>query len=461
MPITQISYNRSRWWMLLTMLVLSTAWVGCDDDEEETGDNNPPAVTQDNTIVGVASRTPEFSMLVAAVQRAGLVDTLKGTGPFTVFAPTNEAFAAAGITDVNAIPADQVRQVLLYHVISGSTVKAADVRTSIVPSALDVSLFLNASSGVTVNGGSASAQGANVVATDFLATNGVLHAIDRVLLPPDIVGCAQIAGLTQLATAAGAAAPLPDGTTIVDALKAPGPYTVFAPTNEAFEALGGPVPPETLRNVLLYHVLGSKVASTAIPASANSLLKNTWGNGVTLLFSTTSGVKVNTANVAVADVKCTNGIVHVIDQVLLPPNVVEMASIAGLTTLADLVGQASEIGDTPFIDYLQQEGPFTVLAPTNAAFATQFGDTPPTDSQQIRDLLSLHVVEAEAPVLSTGLPSGDVSTLSGGTIEFDATVPSVTSVGTPAPGASIGPADIHVTNGVIHVIDKVLLPNAT
>jgi transforming growth factor-beta-induced protein len=242
---------------------------------------------------------------------------------------------------------------------------------------------------------------------------------------------------------------------MLDALKAAGPYTVFAPTNAAFAALSNAPTGTALRDVLLYHVLAASVASSAIPASANALLKNQWGHGVTMLFSKTSGVKVNDANVATADIKCTNGIVHVIDKVLLPPNVMDMAGIAGLTKLAGAIGAAANLsGGTSVADALRAVEPYTVFAPTNAAFEAI---TVPSDPEVLRNVLLLHVVKVSAPVLSTGLPTTPVETLlSGESVSIDASVPSVSSDG--ATGAKIGPLDINVTNGVIHVVDKVLLP---
>lgn len=430
---------------------LACLWLtACSDDDENMQTTEP-------TIAKVVSESSNFTTLNAALKRAGLDSTLAGQGPFTVFAPTDEAFQASGITDINALPVDSLKQVLLYHVISGAKVPSSQVKTGIVTSAAELSLFVNTSSGVAINGGNSIKGGGTVTQADVPASNGVVHIIDRVLLPPDISACAEYGGLTELLKAVGAAAPLEDGTKLADAIKTPGPFTVFAPTNEAFGALTSTPPAATLRDVLLYHVHGAKVASSALPAKADSLLQNEWKHGVTLLFSKTPEPKVNDAKIAVTDIQCTNGTVHVIDKVLLPPNVVDMAGIAGLTSLATAIGNAANLpGNVSVADALKQPEPYTVFAPTNAAFAAI---TVPTNTSTLRDVLLLHVLNTGSPVLSTGLPNTAVNTLlTNEKVSFDATQPSVISDGTPAPGAKISVTDVNVTNGVIHVIDAVLLP---
>jgi uncharacterized surface protein with fasciclin (FAS1) repeats len=136
------------------------------------------------TIVDVASGNPDFSTLVAAVTAAGLVETLQGDGPFTVFAPTNEAFAAlpAGLVDKLLLPEnkDTLTKILTYHVVSGA-VMAADVKAGDVPTVEGSNIT------VTIDGGTVTLNGsAKVVATDVAASNGVIHVIDAVIVPPDV-----------------------------------------------------------------------------------------------------------------------------------------------------------------------------------------------------------------------------------------------------------------------------------
>ena len=170
--------------------------VSCGGDDSDVTPATEPATTEETTteapaeeageeatdIVAIASGNEDFSTLVAAVAAAGLVETLQGVGPFTVFAPTNDAFAAlpAGLVDKLLLPEnkDLLVKILTYHVVSG-TVLAADVTAGDVPTVEGQNITITTDMGVQVNG-------ANVVATDILASNGVIHVIDAVILPPDV-----------------------------------------------------------------------------------------------------------------------------------------------------------------------------------------------------------------------------------------------------------------------------------
>jgi uncharacterized surface protein with fasciclin (FAS1) repeats len=150
--------------------------------ESAPAESAPAETATVGTLVDIAAGNPDFSTLAAAVQAAGLVDTLNGAGPFTVFAPTNEAFAAlpAGVLDALLLPEnkDLLVQILTYHAVSG-TVLAADVMAGDVPTVEGQNITLATDGGVTVNG-------AAVVQADIIASNGVIHVIDAVLLPPGV-----------------------------------------------------------------------------------------------------------------------------------------------------------------------------------------------------------------------------------------------------------------------------------
>jgi uncharacterized surface protein with fasciclin (FAS1) repeats len=169
---------------LIAALTLSS----CSSDSEKTMDTATEETTV-GTIVDVASGAGNFSTLVAAVTAAELVETLSGEGPFTVFAPTDEAFAAlpAGVLDALLLPENKalLAQILTYHVVSGK-VMAADVTDGDVATVEGQTIALSTASGVTVNG-------ANVVSADVPASNGVIHAIDAVILPPGV----DVAALTN------------------------------------------------------------------------------------------------------------------------------------------------------------------------------------------------------------------------------------------------------------------------
>lgn len=157
------------------------AVLGACGDDEPTA-SSAPAVVEVGDIVAVASEAGSFSTLVAAVQAADLVETLQSDGPFTVFAPTDEAFAAlpAGVLDALLLPENKsvLAKILTYHVVSGK-VMAADVMTGEVATVEGQTVALSTDGGVTVNG-------ANVVTADVEASNGVIHVIDAVILPPDV-----------------------------------------------------------------------------------------------------------------------------------------------------------------------------------------------------------------------------------------------------------------------------------
>jgi uncharacterized surface protein with fasciclin (FAS1) repeats len=171
-------------------VVGALALAACGDDSNDNGttDQTSPAAdtgTNDGApgdIVSVASTTDGFSTLVAAVQAAGLVDTLQGDGPFTVFAPTDEAFAALpdGLLDTLLLPENQetLQRILTYHVVAGE-VRSGDITPGEVETVEGSSVTVDTADGVTVDG-------ANVIAADVDASNGVIHVIDAVILPADI-----------------------------------------------------------------------------------------------------------------------------------------------------------------------------------------------------------------------------------------------------------------------------------
>merc|ERR1712194_374490 len=183
-------------------------------------------------IVETAISAGSFTVLVGALQTAGLVDALKGAGPFTVFAPTDAAFTALldslGVTKAELLARDDLADILKYHVLSGSSVMSADLAA-----AQDVTTLEGSSLTVTKDGSTVRAGSAGVSTADISCSNGVIHVIDAVLLPPgdDIVETAISAGsFTVLVEALQTAG-------LVDALQGAGPFTVFAPTDAAFTAL--------------------------------------------------------------------------------------------------------------------------------------------------------------------------------------------------------------------------------
>ena len=278
-----------------------------------------PVVVADDTqdIPTNAQNTGAHDSLVAALSHAGLVSALQADGPFTVFAPTDDAFAAAGI-DLSTFDTDEenatLSDILLYHVVSGA-VASSDVTDGMSAEALngdDVSF--------TVSEGSVMVNDATVTSADVMASNGIIHVIDKVLMPPadlgDIPTVAQGTGIHTSLVAAVVQAEL------LTTLQGDGPFTVFAPTDDAFAAAGIDLAAldneegkATLTDILLYHVVSGAVPSSAVTDGMSA----TAVNGDDLSFAVGEGVMVNDANVVLADVPASNGVIHVIDKVLMPP----------------------------------------------------------------------------------------------------------------------------------------------
>ncbi|MCS6909495.1 MAG: fasciclin domain-containing protein [Anaerolineales bacterium] len=265
-------------------------------------------------IVGRAAGAGTFNTLIAAAQAAGLVDALSGSGPLTVFAPTDTAFAKLGSRTINILlrNPDLLRKILLYHVVSG------DVRAAQVVNLSSATSLQGSPISIAVSGGKVVLNGnATVTATDIPASNGVIHVIDTVILPPlDVLDVATLNGnFTTLVTAVKAAG-------LEGALRGSGPFTIFAPTDAAFAKLpAGTVAallkdPAALSNILLYHVVSGDVRA----AQVVNLTSATTLQGAPVSISVSGGtVRINNARVTATDIPTSNGIIHVIDTVILPP----------------------------------------------------------------------------------------------------------------------------------------------
>jgi len=267
-------------------------------------------------IVEIAVSDGRFETLTAALGAAGLVETLQGEGPFTVFAPTDDAFAALPAGTVEALLADipTLTDILLYHVVAGK------VMASDVVSLSEAEAVNGKSIDIMVSGSGVQLNDAQVIITDIEASNGVIHVIDKVLLPPEdlpsIVDLAVSDGrFTTLTAALGAAG-------LVEALQGEGPFTVLAPTDDAFaalpagtvEALLADIP--TLTDILLYHVVAGKVMASDVVSLSEAEAVN--GKSIDIRVSS-SGVLLNDSQVIIPDIEVSNGVIHVIDAVLLPP----------------------------------------------------------------------------------------------------------------------------------------------
>ena len=421
---------------------------------------NPAQVS--NTVVDVIVNSEDHTLLEAAVGAAGLVDALSGEGPFTVFAPTDEAIVA--LTEALEITAEQLLalpnlgDILQYHVV-GASAYAADLSDGQMIETLvgeDVTVSITAD-GVFIND-------AQVTVADIAADNGVVHVIDAVLLPPapqtntvvDIIVNSE--DHTLLEAAVGAAG-------LVDALSAEGPFTVFAPTDEAFTALAEAFDVTVeellayplLGAVLQYHVVGAEAYSADL--SDGQMITTLLGEDVTVSI-TADGVFINQAQVIVADIAADNGVVHVIDAVLVPEFPEE-------TTVVDIIVESEDhtlleaaVVAAGLVDALSAEGPFTVFAPTDEAVValTEALEITADDLlalPNLGDILLYHAVGAEA--YAADLSDGQlIETLQGGNLTV-----SITADGVFINDAQVTVADLEADNGVVHVIDAVLLPPTT
>ena len=552
-----------------------------------------PVVVADDTqdIPTNAQNTGTHDSLVAALSHAGLVSALQGDGPFTVFAPTDDAFAAAGI-DLTTFDTDEenatLSDILLYHVVSGS-VSASDVTDGMNAEALngdDLSFTVSSDGTVMVNG-------ATVTSADVMASNGVIHVIDKVLMPPvdvteadgDIcynmhthtiaagasftecmayayyedfemngqtfTGCynmhthaftmvsqeeceayiwtpaVDIAMTAQATTIHNSLVAALTQAELVATLQGDGPFTVFAPTDDAFAAAGIDLASldtdegkATLTDILLYHVVAGEVPSSAVTDGLVAAAVN----GDDLSFTVGEGVMVNDANVVLADVPASNGVIHVIDKVLMPPvdvteadgdicynmhthtiaagasftecmayayyedfemngqtftgcynmhthaftmvsqeeceayiwtPAVDIAMTAQATTIHNSLVAA--LTQAELVATLQGDGPFTVFAPTDDAFAAAGIDLASLDTDEgkatLTDILLYHVVAGEVP--SSAVTDGLVAAaVNGDDLSF------TVGEGVMVNDANVVLADVPASNGVIHVIDKVLMPPA-
>lgn len=455
----------------LGLLLSLSLLTSCSDDDD-------PVVVIDNPkdIIELASATPSLSILVDAVVKADLVDALKMNGPYTVFAPNNDAFAALldsndDWSTLNDIPTETLATVLKFHVLT-SKVTSADLSDTYVktlatgPNDENLSLQVETTGGVEFNGDS------KPITVDVEASNGVVHIIDKVMLPPSLVTLAlNNSGLTSLVAA------LTDTrhtTDFVSVLNGDGPFTVFAPTNAAFQSLLdsndswsslGDIPIETLDSVLRFHVLsGANVQSAGLSDTyVNTLATGPNDESLSLQIKTTGGVEFNgDSKPVIVDIQGSNGVVHVIDKVMLPANIVTLAlNNSGFTSL--VAALTDDRHTTDFVAVLNGGGPFTVFAPTNAAFQALLdsnddwnglGDVPIATLDAV---LKYHVVNGANVQADQLSDNQEITMLSEGMVTVDLTdgAKLETSSGQ---SVVISVTDVQGTNGVIHAINNVLLP---
>ena len=463
----------------LTFLLLFIGFTSCSDDDNGP---TPPMEPEEDNIVEAAQATSELSTLVAALQKADesanndLITALSGDGPFTVFAPTNQAFTDLlaqldGFDSLDDFSSEQLQDllavILTYHVVADAAL-STDLSNGMSLTTLQgSSLEVSTEGGVFIQ--DATDVPAEVIDPDIEVSNGVVHIIDKVLLPQAILDELSdiiLVPITDLAIenenlqnlVAALTAANGDLPTV---LRGDGPFTVLAPTDEAFEtfldgAALADVPVDVLTNVLLNHVISGEVSSedlTGLGSGYTSTMATGAGDqSVSLFFDTSDGVTFNgISSVDTPDVKALNGIVHIVDAVIDIPNIVDHA--VANPGLSSLVGALTDGGNTTFTNLLSnEEETFTVFAPGNDAFDAF---TNP-NTNDLNAILANHVVMGSA-LFYSDLTTTYINTEA----EFDTdenlslyvnTDDGVTLNGT----SSVAMADIVASNGVIHTVDAVI-----
>ena len=460
----------------LLVLIFSSLLIlqGCGSGTKHEVTPTPVAPADPQSIVDVATANGGFTILIAALEATGLDTTLSDMdSQFTVFAPTDDAFALLGQDVIDALLADTdtLSDILTYHVISGEV----DSSAAISSAGSLVEMVNGDSVGLSLDGDNLLVNTATVILVDVAADNGVIHVIDAVLTPPADKGTPTM-NIVDTAVAAG------DFGTLVTALQAAGldatladetqSFTVFAPTDAAFAMID----PETL-NLLIADTdaLSSVLLQHVVSGEVNSVTAYTLnGSSATTASDAAIPVAINTeldtltfggATVQTTDIYTTNGIIHVIDTVVVadvelptpPASIVDVAVNNGSFTTLVAALQATGL-DTVLDD---PESTFTVFAPTDAAFALLGQDTIDAllaDPDTLKDILLYHVISG-AEILQDGA----ITVAQSGSNKVDMANLRKTAL-TLADSrlyinkSAVSLADVMADNGVIHVVDQVILP---
>ncbi|MEZ4810278.1 MAG: glycan-binding surface protein [Allomuricauda sp.] len=444
----------------------------CNDDEEIY----PQSDTPNQNITEILASSPEATTLLGALEQFNLDETLANTTTFTLFAPVNSAFSGV---DLSAMTEAQLRNTLLNHVWSTTTADLSanlqtGYRTTMATGVdgLNLSFFVNKTGSITFNGIASPVQGM----FDLGATNGVVHMVDNVLLPPNVVD--HVAANPEYSTLAAALTQAE----LVETLEGEGPFTIFAPNNAAFEMLMAQleaafgytslqdVPKDILEEVLLYHVVvGSNVVSDDVDGTS---FETAQGESFSVSGTSIDDASYINAEINLTDVQSTNGIMHGIDKVLLPDAVFQQMLGATL----DLAARSEDKGYTSFLAAAELAGlteslateNLTVFAPNNDAFTALFSlignfnslddfDTP-EEIDTLKKLLEYHLY-AGSLVESQLTDGSSVNTVLGDS--FDVSVSDAIRLRpsfSDAIPSQVVDANIGATNGIIHEVNRVLVP---
>ena len=460
----------------LLVLIFSSLLIlqGCGSGTKHEVTPTPVAPADPQSIVDVATANGSFTTLIAALEATGLDTTLSDMdSKFTVFAPTDDAFALLGQDVIDSLLADTdtLSDILTYHVISGEV----DSSAAISSAGSLVEMVNGDSVGLSLDGDNLLVNTATVILVDVAADNGVIHVIDAVLTPPAVKGTPTM-NIVDTAVAAG------DFGTLVTALQAAGldatladetqSFTVFAPTDAAFAMID----PETLNlliadtdalsSVLLQHVVSGEVNS--VTAYTLNGLSATTASGAAIPVAINTELDTLTfggATVQTTDIYTTNGIIHVIDTVVIadvelptpPASIVDVAVSNGSFTTLVAALQATGL-DTVLDD---QESTFTVFAPTDAAFALLGQDTIDAllaDPDTLKDILLYHVISGSEILQDAAITVAQSESNKVDMANERQTALTLADSRLYINKSAVSLADVMADNGVIHVVDQVILP---
>ena len=453
---------------------LSLIMFGCSDDDDKKTEIQPqlPEVA---TIVDVAAANGNFTTLVSLLEATNLDDTLDNeSANFTVFAPTDEAFAALGQETLDALAADPdtLSKILTYHVLASKV----EAEAALASAGNAVATVNGANIALSLSGDNLLVNTSTVTATDVMAENGVIHVIDAVLMPP--APTSSDVNIVETAKAAG------NFTTLIAALERTGldavladesgSFTVFAPTDDAFAAVGTKLintllaNPDVLSDILKQHVLPLNADSVTAMTLNGKSVKTVLENELAISINAESdSLLFGGAKIVTKDIVTSNGTIHVIDSVIvndveLPQSYGTIADVAtengSFTTLLSLLGATG-------LDELVADPTktFTVFAPTDAAFSALSNETLTAlqnDTELLSSVLLYHVI-ADQKVMSDGAVSVANSEDNFATMANEGkTALTYQNSKLFINDALVSAANVMADNGVIHVIDKVITPPA-
>ena len=460
----------------LLVLIFSSLLIlqGCGSGTKHEVTPTPVAPADPQSIVDVATANGSFTTLVAALEATGLDVTLSDMdSKFTVFAPTDDAFALLGQDVIDALLADTdtLSDILTYHVISGEV----DSSAAISSAGSLVEMVNGDSIGLSLDGDNLLVNTATVILVDVAADNGVIHVIDAVLTPPADKGTPTM-NIVDTAVAAG------DFGTLVTALQAAGldatladetqSFTVFAPTDAAFAMIDPATlnlllaDTDALSSVLLQHVVISEVTSVTAYTLNGSSATTASGAAIPVVINTElDTLTFGGATVQTTDIYTTNGIIHVIDTVVVadvelptpPASIVDVAVSNGSFTTLVAALQATGL-DTVLDD---PESTFTVFAPTDAAFALLGQDTIDAllaDPDTLKDILLYHVISGAEILQDAAITVAQSESNKVDMANLRQTALTLADSTLYINKSAVSLADVMADNGVIHVVDQVILP---